>query len=304
MSQYSHQVRQDEARRERPGAQNGDRSSDGRENPTDRTIRAAVVILGVAGAAGQGVLRAAVGRRRRVVAVGADRAELAALRARYPHADIAIHAAAIESDADVARLAARLRREGPPVEGVVDAMPAGPGRGRLIDRPTSALRATLEADLLPHLAAARHLIPLVAETTHGGGYVLIGGPGSEASWLNYGGRSVAAAALRMLARVLHDEAQPLDVRVQILLPEAPIRGEACGAQCEHWPSGDEVGEQALRLLERDGAPAAHPIVYVGRRVDSAAHRTTSVKQGFTDVPSFLKTLTSADPTEVFRDDIA
>ena len=137
-------------------------------------------------------------------------------------------------------------------------MPASPGRGRLIDQPTDVLRETLEADLLPHLSAARHLIPLLAETKRGGSYVLIGGPGSEAAWLNYGCRSVAAAALRMLANVLHDEAQSLDVRVQMLLVETPLRGETCVAsQCPRMAERRRR-RQTGAATDRSRASAAKP----------------------------------------------
>ena len=283
----------------------GDHPTRGSKNPADGTIRSTVVVLGATSAVGQGAVRAAFSSGRRVVAVDEHRGRLGAIRALHPDADLAVRAATIANDADAARLAAMLRRDDRPIEGVIDAMPFSPGRGRLIDQPTDVLRKTLEADLLPHLSAARHLIPLLAETKRGGSYVLIGGPGSEAAWLNYGCRSVAAAALRMLANVLHDEAQPLDVRVQMLLLETPIRGEACAAhQCPQWPNGDAIGERALQLIARedDGKPA-RPFVYYGRRVDSAAVRTTNRGGRFTDVRSFLRTLTSADRIEVFPDDI-
>src|SRR3546814_1724253 len=68
--------------------------------------------------------------------------------------------------------------------------------------------------------AARHLLPLLAEHGHGG-YVLIGGPGAEHPWAGYGHYSIGAAALRMLARVLHDEARTLPVRVQLLAIDSP-----------------------------------------------------------------------------------
>ena len=42
-------------------------------------------------------------------------------------------------------------------------------------------------------------------------------------------RSIAMASLRMLARVLHDEAQPLDVRVHLLSIDSPVRGEQATA---------------------------------------------------------------------------
>ena len=78
---------------------------------------------------------------------------------------------------------------------------ASADRGRAASiSPTDVLRDMLDADLLPHLAAARHLMPLLAEARRDGSYVLIGGPGSETPWAGYGLRSVAAAALRMLAQ--------------------------------------------------------------------------------------------------------
>src|SRR3546814_1827854 len=77
-------------------------------------------------------------------------------------------------------------------------------RGRLIDQPEEFLRRRLDEDLLPHLFAARHLLPLLAGHGHGG-YVLIGGPGAEHPWAGYGHYSIGAAALRMLARVRSEE---------------------------------------------------------------------------------------------------
>ena len=289
----------------------GDHPTRGSKNPADGTIRSTIVVLGATSAVGQGAVRAAVSSGRRVVAVDEHRGRLGALRALHPDADLVVRAATIAKDADAERLAAMLRRDDRPIEGVIDAMPASPGRGRLIDQPTDVLREALAGDLFPHLSAARHLIPLLAETKRGGSYLLIGGPGSEASWLNYGCRSVAAAALRMLANVLHDEAQSLDVRVQMLLVETPMRGETCVAsQCPQWPSGDAVGKQALRLIDREAAanPArpvvrfARPAVHDVGRVESAAAGTTTRQSLFPDVPTFLKTLISDDRNEVFPDD--
>jgi NAD(P)-dependent dehydrogenase (short-subunit alcohol dehydrogenase family) len=265
-----------------------------------------VVVLGATSAAGRGAVRAAVAAGRRVVAVAPDRAGLAGLTVHHPASDLVARTAHFATDAESARLAAWLRSEDQPIDGVIDAMPAGPGRGRVIDQPTDALRDTLATDLLRRLSAARHLIRLLADARRGGSYVLIGGPGSEAAWLNYGRRSIAAAALRMLASVLHDEAQALDVRVQMLLLETPVRGETCAPhQCPHWLNGDAIGERALQLIERDGrGKPAHPVVYYGRRVDSAAAQTTSRGEPFTGVRSFLDNLTSGDRIEVFPDDNA
>ncbi|HSD55343.1 MAG TPA: SDR family oxidoreductase [Burkholderiales bacterium] len=261
------------------------------------------MLLGAGGVIGQGVLRAGAAAGHRVVAVGGDARGLAQLRRKFAGADLVARSASIVTERDAMRLAETLRRDGRPIAGVVDAMWGSPGRGRLIDHPTDTLRQALDADLLPHLAAARHLIPLLAEHRRGGGYVLIGGPGSDAPWSSYGYRSVTAAALRMLARVLHEEAQPFDVRVQMLLVESPVRGAAPSTcHCPQWPTGEDVGRQALRLIARDfDARPARAVVYYGRHVDPAALRTTSQGQRFSDVRSFLKSLTSADRNEVSDD---
>jgi NAD(P)-dependent dehydrogenase (short-subunit alcohol dehydrogenase family) len=282
----------------------GDRPTHGSKHPASGTIRATVVVLGATSPIGRGAVAAAIASGTRVVAVAADRADLAGLKALHPASDLVTRHARFGTDAESARLAAWLRSEDRPIDGVIDALPAGPGRGLLIEQPTEALRDTLTADLLPHLSAARQLIPLLADARRGASYVLIGGPGSEGAWLNYGRRSIAAAALRMLAAVLHEEAQALDVRVQMLLLEAPVRGESRAAhECPHWLSGDAIGVRALQLIERDGAgKPAHPVVYYGRR--SAAAGTTSNGGRFTDVRSFLKNLTSGDRIEVFPDDNA
>jgi hypothetical protein len=79
--------------------------------------------------------------------------------------------------------------------------------------------------------------------------VLIGGPGSEHPWAGYGHRSIGAAALNMLARVLHDEARALPVRVQLLAIDSPVCTEDnIGHACPQWPSALAVGQRALALI--------------------------------------------------------
>ena len=141
------------------------------------------------------------------------------------------------------RLAAALRKLGRPLGGVVACITGSMERGRLLDHPAAFLQRKFDEDVLPHLAAARHLLPLLAEASRGGGYVLIGGPGSEHPWAGYGHRSIGAAALNMLARVLHDEARALPVRVQLLAIDSPVCTEDnIGHACPQWPSALAVGQ--------------------------------------------------------------
>ena len=217
-----------------------------------------VVVLGATGVVGRGIVQAAVAQGLPVVAVARDVEGLARLRARQPEADVTVVAGSVADDAASTALAAELRNLRRPFAGVVAAIAGAPVRGRLLDQPADKLCERVCSDVVPHLAAARALLPLLADAGRGGSYVLVGGPGSELPWSGYGHRSVAAAALRMLARVLHDEALPLGVRVQLLSVEAPV---AQGRHaCAQWPTAEAIGRRALALLDRSDAAPVQPVV--------------------------------------------
>lgn len=283
----------------RPTADHPDRGS---ENPTIGTITPAVVVLGAAGVAGQGIVRAAIAAGEPVVAIGAESARLAVLRPVHRVADLVVLEAPITDDADARRLATGLRNLGRPVSGVVDAMSTGTGRGRLLDHPVELIRQRIDEELTPHLAAARHLIPLLAETRRGGTYLFIGGPCGASPWSGYGYRSIGAAALRMLARVLNHEASSLDVRVQMLEVDAPVRGDPGDRHaCPEWPTADALGRHALDLIgQRITAESARAVVRHPGDVDpTAAPATTNV----IGVRSFLRSLSALGRSEEFPDDI-
>ena len=101
--------------------------------------------------------------------------------------------------------------------------------------------APVEQLVAPGEVAARHLLPLLPRDGTSG-YVLVGGPGGDYPWAGYGHCSIAAAALRMMVRVLHDEAAGQGVRVQLLALDAPVHTESNTAQAgSAWP-------KALQLL--------------------------------------------------------
>ena len=226
-----------------------------------RIARAAVVVLGATGGVGRGVVEAALATGRPVIAVARDKAGLQCLRGKFPDADLSIVPGSVSSDGDGERLAHALRKLGRPIDGVVAAVCGGGARGRLLDHPAAFLRQTLDDDLLPHLAAARHLLPLLSQAGRTGTYVLIGGPGADRPWAGYGHRSIATAALRMLARVLNEEARTLGVRVQLLAIDSPVSTDLNRAHaCEQWPSALAVGQRALALVEPDGLQPADAVV--------------------------------------------
>ncbi|RNF83617.1 SDR family NAD(P)-dependent oxidoreductase [Montanilutibacter psychrotolerans] len=228
-------------------------------------MKSPLVILGATGVVGRGIVQAAVEAGRPVIAVARDAAELGRLQACHAGADITTLVGSVSTDADSAELAQALRGLRRPLAGVIVTIAGSGTRGRLLDQPVDALRQQFDEDLLPHLAAARHLLPLLAKAERGASYLLIGGPGSELPWAGYGHRSVASAAQHMLARVLHDEARTFAVRVQLLAVDMPVCSDDNRAHaCPQWPSAVAIGRRALALLDqRDGNQTPRAVVRYG-----------------------------------------
>ncbi|MDR7098122.1 NAD(P)-dependent dehydrogenase (short-subunit alcohol dehydrogenase family) [Lysobacter niabensis] len=212
-------------------------------------MKPAVLILGATGTIGRGAVKAAVDAGWPVVAVARDAQALEELRRRHPRAALQILPGSVSDDAGAAELVAELQRLDRPFAGVIAALGAGGERGRLLDQSSDQLRHAFDDVVLPHLVAARHLLPWLGASGRNCGYVVIGGPGGRYPWAGYGHRSIAAAAVRMLARVLHGEARQFSVRLQLLEVESPVRTDDNEKHaCEQWPCVEHIGRKALELL--------------------------------------------------------
>ena len=223
-----------------------------------------ILVLEATTPIGRALVEQAVAQGRAVVAVALDDTGLRELRAAHRKADLVVLPGAAIDAPSAAALVADLRELGRPLAGVIAAYCCEPRRGRVLDMHDDALHELVREEVLPHLAAARALVPLLAEGGRNGAYIVVGGPGSEQPWAGYGLRSVAAAANRMLVRVLHDEARALSVRVQLLAVEMPARtDDNAGRACAHWPSALAIAERALALADpqRHREPAEAVVRY-------------------------------------------
>jgi NAD(P)-dependent dehydrogenase (short-subunit alcohol dehydrogenase family) len=125
------------------------------------------------------------------------------------------------------------------------------------DRNGDELLGAMQADLMPHVHAVRHLLPLLQDNVHARRYVMIGSPANAKPWAGYGETSITTAALRMYAQVVHQEAQALGVRAQMLEVCSPVCTPANAANaCIEWPSSLLVGRRVVSLL--DGAATTAP----------------------------------------------
>jgi NAD(P)-dependent dehydrogenase (short-subunit alcohol dehydrogenase family) len=261
-------------------------------------------VLGAGGDVGRGVVQAMLQAGKPVLAIDAEATALEPLRSQFPNAPLTTLVASITSDADAARLAASIRAlSGSGISGVVAAIAGRHPCARLLDEPADVLRRTLDDDLMPQLFAARHLLPLLARNASSSGYVLIGGPGGDYPWAGYGHCSIAAAALRMMARVLHDEAAGQGVRVQLLALDAPLHAAANSASAgSGWPKARAVGQRVLAMLDAGRTPTA-PVTGLNDdppALARAATRAHAASRDLRDARALLASIGSLPPLQTGR----
>lgn len=226
-----------------------------------------ILVLGAGGEVGSGVVGALLEAGSPVLAVGRDGPRMQALAEHFagePGLEL-MKNGCTTNDRAAEKLVARLRKRKRPLRAVFASLATPLEGGRLMDRSADFLLGKLELDLIPHLAAARHLVPLLAQYDGTAHYILIGGPMAERGWAGYGHASITTAALRMLANVLHQEAHALGVRVQMLSVDKPLWTPAnAHIACAHWPHALAVGRHAVSLLSAEEQPHAVVAFDAGR----------------------------------------
>lgn len=167
-----------------------------------------VLVLGGTGAVGQGVVGALLEAGSPVLVVGRDPGRLAALHEQFAdEPGLETLLGSLSDDGSARVLAERIAHRPRPLAAVIAAMGGPYRRGRVTDRNGDELLGAMQADLMPHVHAVRHLLPLLQDNVHARRYVMIGSPANAKPWAGYGETSITTAALRMYAQVVHQEAQ-------------------------------------------------------------------------------------------------
>lgn len=245
------------------------------------TLAPEVLVIGASGRVGSGVVAALLEAGSPVLAVARDASRLQRLAAM--HADepgLETMVASVADDGAAQDLARRVARRPRPLRAVVDATAGTRRASRLLDQPTPVLSASFEQEVLSHLAAARHLLPLL-QRRGGDRYLLAGGPHALCGWAGYGHASIAISATRMLARVLHEEAQPMGVRVQMLSIDAPVwTPDNTARACAGWHSALGIGRAMVSLLASSSPDARCIVTYAEQ---SGAHPPGMLGRDFASV---------------------
>ncbi|NWF33574.1 SDR family oxidoreductase [Stenotrophomonas sp. SAM-B] len=215
------------------------------------TLAPEVLVLGGTGSVGHGIVAALLEAGSPVLVVGRDPARLAALQEQFAdEPGLEVLLGSLGDDGSARTVAERIGGRRRALAAVVDAMGGPYNRGRVTDRSGDALLQALQADVMPHVHAGRHLLPLLRGGGQARRYVLVGGPAGFKPWAGHGESSITMSATRMYAQVLHQEAQALGVRAQMLEVCDPVCTPANAAKaCIEWPSALLVGRRVVSLLD-------------------------------------------------------
>jgi len=215
------------------------------------TLAPEVLVLGGTGSVGQGIVAALLEAGSPVLVVGRDPGRLAALREQFAdEPGLETLLGSLADDGSALALAERIAQRPRMLAAVIDAMGGPYNRGRVIDRSGDARLQALQVDVMPHVHAGRRLLPLLQSEGHPRRYVLVGSPAGFKPWAGYGESSITGAATRMYAQVLHQEAQALGVRAQMLEVCNPVCTPSNAANaCIEWPSALLVGRRVVSLLD-------------------------------------------------------
>jgi NAD(P)-dependent dehydrogenase (short-subunit alcohol dehydrogenase family) len=214
------------------------------------SIKPPVLVLGAADGLGVGLVEAVLEAGYPVLAADEGHEQLDALRERFAgRGKVTALQGSVTTDANAAALVKSLRAlPRMPLAAVVN-LHVTCERGRLLEHDAGFLERKLREEVIPHMHAARHLFPLLAESGRCARYMVIGGPNADTNWLGYGHHSVAAAATRMLVQVLQREAVDTPLRVQQLVVGKPVRTEEnARSACPEWPDALVVGRYAVKVL--------------------------------------------------------
>lgn len=225
-----------------------------------------VVVLGATGTVGSAITSELLARRHHVIAVARNAERLQQLSRRVnDDARLTLVARSVANEFDASLLAKALHDHPRRITAAVAALRGPVGSGRLLERSASDLLRQLDQDVVANFVAAKHLLPLLAQSGQAGQnglYLMLSGPMAACAWSGYGHLSIAAASLQMLMNVLREEAKEQPVTVQQLQIGTPVRSEAnADCSCPDWVTADEVARRVAALIEQRTERV--PIVQLG-----------------------------------------
>lgn len=232
----------------------------------DRTV----LVAGGTGEVGEGIVGALLRRHARVVVPSRSASKVEQLRDRLGGGAELV---GISGDPSSAGGAAELAGRVQDIAGGLDAIVVAIGRWasgpELTALDDATWRRVLDGGVGVHFAAARALLPLIADRS-GASYTLINGSGATSPVAGSGPSNVSAAAQLMLGRVLAREHRDRPVRINTLLLDTPVATRSREHVKPEWLTADEAGRYVAWLVSDAAADVDAQVITFGSRNDLPA----------------------------------
>ncbi len=211
-----------------------------------------IVIGGSTGAVGRGMVRYYATEGHRVIAIVRDEAKRTELKTylnglKLDIGNVTLLVNAYQDEADIERLQQQLG-ELSNIDIVIASLGGWYHGPTLYELPIAEWDAVVNNSLSSHFRFAKAVMPLL-EKQRSGAYAFINGGASEYPVPHSGVISVMAAAQKMMAQVLHQEASPYGVRVFGVAAFTVVQTDRTADMSELWLTPGDIGEYALNLLD-------------------------------------------------------
>lgn len=205
-----------------------------------------LLVVGAGGDVGRGIVAAALGLGRRVVAAGRDAGRLESLRSLADAQHLALVQGNLASEAGGLALWDAACAAFGGIGDAVVSVNASNAVKPLLDRGADEMAALLAGNVLTHFVAARTFLPRLPET---GLLIGIGGGTADFIFPGMAPVSMAQAALRMLYRGLAKE-RKAGAQARELMIVSMVAGESNRDKAPaDWVTDAEVGRHVCAILD-------------------------------------------------------
>jgi NAD(P)-dependent dehydrogenase (short-subunit alcohol dehydrogenase family) len=211
-----------------------------------------LLVIGAAGDVGQGIVAAALGSGRQVIASGRNREKLERIAARHQSAALALVTGDIATEEGARALWDEAIHKYGSIHSVVVTVSATHKRQVLMEWSATELHATFGNELVLHFIAAKICTPRLNE---GGVFIGIGGGTADFIMPKMAHVSMSQAAQRMMYRGFARERQG-GAEIRELMVVSMVNGESSRQHAKpEWLTDIEIGRHVCSILD---APASFP----------------------------------------------
>ncbi len=234
------------------------------ENLTD----AVIIVAGGTGYVGEGLVSSFLREGARVVVPYRNEKKADSLKARLgPELlqNLILYPAEVSNEKSMDKLVDDIVKKFGAIDGAVASLGGWHYGFSLHRMPMKDWQRVVEDNLTAHFV---FMSPVVEHfyARNAGEYIMINGGAAEVPAPEAGANSVLAAAEKMMAQVLREEAHGTNVNITAVIATQPIKTrERKIDNIENWLSAEEVGQYCCRVMTGTANPRQDGLHYLGTR---------------------------------------